>query len=421
MLYHLVQALLDQGIDQRRILFITVENPIYNNLSLEKLFRYGREAAGQDQQLKDWYVIFDEIQYLRDWDVHLKSLVESYRDVRFIVSGSAASALKLKSHESGAGRFTDFMLPPLTFYEFITMQGLSHYLQPVEHAYAGENVQLFKAADIRQFNRSFVDYVNFGGYPEALFSPSVRDNPERFIRNDVIDKVLLRDLPALYGISNVQELNSLFTTIAYNTANEFSIETLSVQAACPKNTIKKYLEYLEAAFLIKTVRRVDQSGRRFQRDNFFKIYLTNPSLRAALFSPVQAEEEAMGPLTETAVYAQWMHRISFTPWYARWTQGTQGEVDLVGISKKNLQPLWAVEIKWTDRYVKKPGELKSLLKFCAENGLRQAVVTTTTVHEVREYNGVALNFIPAATYAYTIGARTLNPGDDQEQGPYPAP
>jgi predicted AAA+ superfamily ATPase len=249
--------------------------------------------------LKGWYVIFDEIQYLRDWDVHLKSLVESYREVRFIVSGSAASALKLKSHESGAGRFTDFMLPPLTFYEFITMQGLQDHLQVVEHAYGGENVQLFKAADIRQFNRSLVDSVNFGGSPEALFSASVRENPERFIRNDVIDQVLLRDLPALYGISKVQELNSLFTTIAYNTANEFSIERLSIQAACPKKTIKKYLEYLEAAFLIKTVRRTDQAGRRFQRDNFFKIYLTNPSLRAALFSPVQAEEEAMGPLTET--------------------------------------------------------------------------------------------------------------------------
>lgn len=126
----------------------------------------------------------------------------------------------------------------------------------------------------------------------------------------------------------------------------------------------------------------------------------------------------MGPLTETAVYAQWMHRISFIPWYARWTHG---EVDMVGISKTNLRPLWAVEIKWSDRYVKKPGELKSLLKFCRENGLKEAVVTTRTVHQVMEYNGIALNFIPAAAYAYGIGSRTLNPGGDQEQPPYPAP
>jgi predicted AAA+ superfamily ATPase len=404
MLYHLVQELLNQGINSQRILFITVENPIYNNLRLETLFQYGREALGIREELKGWYVIFDEIQYLKDWDVHLKSLVESYRSARFIVSGSAASALKYKSHESGAGRFTDFMLPPLTFYEFITMQNLSHMVQPTRLPFGNNQVSFYKAPDIKQFNQRFVDYINFGGYPEAIFSESVRNNPERFIRNDVVDKVLLRDLPGLYGISNVQELNSLFTTIAYNSANEFSVETLSSQSGCPKSTIKKYLEYLEAAFLIKTVKRINQAGKRFQRDNFFKIYLTNPSLRAALFSPVQAADEAMGALTETAIYAQWMHRINFTPWYARWNKG---EVDMVGISKSKLQPEWALEIKWTDRYVKKTGELKSLLKFCKENNLEKALVTTMSIQEIKEHNGIELNFVPAAAYAYTIGANTL--------------
>ena len=279
MLYHLVQELLDKGVNPKRILFITVENPIYNNLSLDKLFALGRESLGMKSELKDWYVIFDEIQYLKDWDVHLKSLVESYRNTRFIAPGSAAAALKYKSQESGAGRFTDFMLPPLTFYEFINMQKLEHSVQKTKIPFGQNIADYYQAPDIKQFNNYFVDYINYGGYPEAIFSESVRNNPERFIRNDVIDKVLLRDLPGLYGISNVQELNSLFTTISYNTANEFSIETLSVKSGIPKITIRKYLEYLEAAFLIKIVKRLDQSGKRFQRDNIFKIYLTNDSLR----------------------------------------------------------------------------------------------------------------------------------------------
>lgn len=126
MLYHFVQKLLDLKANPKRILFITVENPIYNNISLEELFSNGREAAGAKEDLKDWTVIFDEIQYLKGWDVHLKSLVESYRHTKFIVSCSAAAALQHKSKESGAERFTDYMLPPLTFYEFINMQGLDH-------------------------------------------------------------------------------------------------------------------------------------------------------------------------------------------------------------------------------------------------------------------------------------------------------
>jgi uncharacterized protein len=404
MLYHLVQALIKEGANSKRILFITVENPIYNNIGLEELFNNGREAAGAQHELKNWYVIFDEIQYLKEWDVHLKSLVESYRGNKFIVSGSAAAALQYKSKESGAGRFTDFMLPPLTFYEFITMQNLSHMVKPTQLPWGENKVAFYQAPDIRQFNKLFVDYINYGGYPEAIFSETVRNNPERFIRNDVVDKVLLRDLPGLYGISDVQELNSLFTTIAYNSANEFSLETLSRQSGSPKNTIKKYLEYLEAAFLIKIVKRIDQSGKRFQRDNFFKIYLTNPSLRSALFSPLQATDEAMGAMTETAIFAQWMHRINFTPWYARWNNG---EVDMVGLNPKNLNPSWALEIKWSDRYVEKPQELKSVLKFCAENKLNQALVTTVTLQEIKKQDNVTLNFIPVSAYAYTIGANTL--------------
>jgi predicted AAA+ superfamily ATPase len=404
MLFHLVHDLIGQGVPPRRILFITVENPIYNNLNLEDLFKNARKAVGQEEDIKGWFVIFDEIQYLKDWNVHLKSLVDSYRKVRFIVSGSAAAALKYKSTESGAGRCTEFMLPPLTFYEFINMQQLGYLLKDSEMNYRGSKVPYHQATDIRELNQQFVHYINYGGYPEAIFSETIRNNPERFIRNDVIDKVLLRDLPGLYGISNVQELNSLFTTIAYNTAQEFSIETLSRQSGSPKSTIKKYLEYLEAAFLIKIVRRVDQSGKRFQRDNLFKIYLTNPSMRSALFSPIESIDEAMGAQTETAIYAQWMHRLNFTPYYVRWSRG---EIDMTGIDKITLKPKWVLEIKWTDRYVTKPSEMKSLIRFCKENNLPEALITSTTIEKQVHFEGVNLNFIPASVYAYTIGLNTL--------------
>ncbi|MDY0314258.1 MAG: ATP-binding protein [Bacteroidales bacterium] len=404
MLYHLIQELIDSGHPARKILFITVENPIYNNVSLDQLFKYGMAAAGVSGEIKGWYVIFDEIQYLKNWDIELKSLTDSYRDNRFIVSGSAAVALKLKSTESGAGRFTDFMLPPLTFYEFIQMQNLSHLVNQTDLPWANGDFKFYTSHDIREFNRLFLNYINYGGYPEALFSEAVRNNPERFIRNDVVDKVLLRDLPGLYGISNVQELNSLFTTIAYNTACEFSLETLSRQSGSPKNTIKKYLEYLESAFLIKIVKRVDQSGKRFQRENFFKIYLTNSSLRSALFSPIGATDENIGNMAETAIYSQWLHKSNFTPFYARWSNG---EVDMIKLNEKNLHPKWALEIKWTDRYIKRPEALKSLIKFCKENNLKQALVTSINIQDVKEINGLELSFIPAASYAYTVGADTM--------------
>ncbi len=404
MLHHLVQDLLDNRKDSKKITFITIENPIYNNISLEDLFKYSRLAAGVETT-DDWIVIFDEIQYLKNWEVHLKSLVDSYRNCKFIVSGSAAAALRLKSTESGAGRFSDFMLPPLTFHEYISLKKLDRIIVPSKIHWQENITSFYTTTHITELNKHFHDYMNFGGYPEVIFSKTIQSNPGRYIRQDIIDKVLLRDLPSLYGIRDVQELNSFFTTIAYNTANEFSYEKLSAQSGIQKALAKKYIEYLEAAFLIKQIKRVDNAGKKFKRENFFKLYLTNPSLRSALFSPISQNDDLIGNMVETAIYSQWMHREWFTPWYARWNNG---EVDMIGISDKTLKPIWALEIKWSNRYFEKPSELKSLIKFCKENKLRNALVTTIDKEGIKNFDGIEIQYIPSSTYAYTIGRNTLN-------------
>ncbi|TNE53862.1 MAG: ATP-binding protein [Bacteroidetes bacterium] len=403
MLYHMVQDLIESGTNPKKIIFITIENPIYNNIPLEQLFIYAKEATGLKDK-DDWHIIYDEIQYCRDWEVHLKSLVDSYRKDKFIVSGSAAAALKFASNESGAGRFTDFLLPPLTFYEYISLKDLDRIIKPIEMRWNDKTTRFYSTSHLEELNKHFIDYINFGGYPEVIFSEKIQANPGRYIRQDIVDKVLLRDLPSLYGISDTRELNSLFTTIAYNSGGEFSLETLSKQSQVPKNTLKKYIEYLEAAYLIKQVKRIDQCGKRFKRDNFFKIYLTNPSLRIALFSPISATDEMIGNMVETAIFAQWMHRDWFTPWYARWNTG---EVDMVGLGQ-TLKPIWALEIKWSDRYYDKPRELKSLIKFCKENEIETPIVTSISKEGEIEFDSIHFQFLPSSAYAYTVGRNTLD-------------
>lgn len=408
MLHHLIQDLIDSGVNPRKILFLTIENPIYQNTSLEDLFTLAKEAANLDSE-EGWFVIFDEIQYLRQWEVHLKVLVDTFRKNKFIVSGSAAAALKYSSHESGAGRFTDFLLPPLTFHEYISLRKLDGIIKPIELLWNGKQTQFFTSDHLDKLNSYFLDYLNYGGYPEITLSEKLQSNPGRYIRQDIIDKVLLRDLPGLYGIKDSMELNALFTSIAYNTGREFSLESLSQYSQVPKNVLKKYFEYLEAAFLIKIVRRIDHAGKRFKRDNFFKIYLTNPSLRSALFSPVMAYDDFMGNLVETAIFSQWMHRDSFTPWYARWNDRKKtGEVDMVCLNSGTLKPKWALEIKWSNRYFEKPAELKSLHSFCSSTGLNHPIVTTIDKQGVAEHKGITYQFLPAASYAYTVGMNTLS-------------
>jgi predicted AAA+ superfamily ATPase len=403
LLYHTVQGLLQHNVEPLKVAFISIETPIYNTIDLERLFQLSRQATGQTDP-KDWYVFFDEIQYLKEWEVHLKSLVDSYPYTRFIVSGSAAAALRLKSNESGAGRFTDFMLPPLTFNEFLHLKDLDRLIVPKQIEWEGSLAQFFGTNNINVLNEHFLEYINFGGYPEVIFSEVIQKDPGRYIRSDIVDKVLLRDLPGLYGIRNVQELNSLFTSIAYNSGGEISLEELSKNSGVQKNTIKRYIEYLEAAFLIKVVHKISNKPKQFQRATNFKIYLTNPSLRSALFAPLQPTDPLIGNMVETAIYAQWLHRDWFIPYYARWNKG---EVDVVGLDDKTQAPRWAVEIKWDNRCFDHPGELKALLQFLRENDLKSAMVTTLDKEGIKEVEGIRLQFVPAAVYAYTVGRNTL--------------
>ena len=407
MLFHCIEKLMEEGVNPHKLFFIGIDNPIYVNLSLEDILNLCKESLSI-KNLDGCFVFFDEIQYLKDWERHLKVLVDSFPETKFIVSGSAAAALKWHSTESGAGRFTDFLLPPLTFQEYIHLKKLDHLIFEGEIQYGGKDIKYCLTHDSKVLNKEFIHYLNFGGYPEVVLSEKIQGDMGRYVKNDIVDKVLLRDLPSLYGIKDVQELNRFFTYIAYNTGNEFSYESMSKESGIQKDTLKKYLEYLEAAFLIKVLNKVGVNAKRLKRITSFKVYLTNPSLRTALFSPVIETDQEMGNMVETAILSQWMHRVQLDLTYARWKVGKkEGEVDLVLVDDKNYKPAWGVEIKWSNRYFNKPQELKSLIDFCEANNFKSALVTSIDQLGVKEVNELKLTFLPASLYAYNIGEITL--------------
>ncbi len=403
LVFHAIDDLLRRNVAGRDILYISLETPTFFGQSLESLVRRFQKMFERPADTA-LFVFFDEIQYLKGWEVHLKSLVDSFRGIQFVATGSAAAALKHKSTESGAGRFTEYVLPPLTFFEYLRFIGKEEalILDDPDRDDAGRYI----VRDVHGLNDAFVNYVNFGGYPEAVFSETVRNNPRRYIKSDIIDKVLLRDLPSLYGIADVQELNSLFNTVAYNSAQEISVEDLSQSSGVSKPTIVKYLEYLEAAFLIKRLRRIDENAKHFRKAMTFKVYLTNSTMRSALFAPLDADNAAMGHMVETAVFSQWLHNASYIEslHYARWKKG---EIDLVSLDAAQ-RPRFAVEVKWSDRAPSDAKEIKALLEFARVNPLaRRPLVTTRTLSEIKIVDGIEIEFTPASLHCYTVGRNTL--------------
>lgn len=410
MMQQVIHELLREGIPGNTILYLSLETPIYTGLSLEHLLQIFMQLNHWSPQQSVW-IFFDEIQYLKDWELHLKSLVDSYKHCRFVVSGSSAAALKMKSSESGAGRFTEFLLPPLTFAEYLRfIEREDELILPVGDTQSNRPLS-YRVKNLPELNREFLNYLNFGGYPEAVFNKGIQLNSRRYLKQDIVEKVLLKDLPSLYGIHDTQELNQLFNTLAYNVGQEISLDSLAKNSSVSKTTLVRYLEYLEAAFLVRRVLRVDKNKSRFQRVTNFKIYLSNPSLRAALFGPVTETSPALGHVVENAVYSQWLHNAEQirSIHYGRWKKGRKDlEVDIISLAEGTTEPQFVVEVKWSDRAFDHAHESEGLQDYCKANPpKRMPLITTLSKSGKKELNGIMVEFTPCSLHCYTVSKNTL--------------
>ena len=174
-----------------------------------------------------------------------------------------------------------------------------------------------------------------------------------------------------------------------------------------KPTIKKYIEYLESAFLIIKLSTVNDNCKTGERN--FKVYLNNPSMRAALFAPVQSDDGTMiGHLAGSAIFSQWQHSPAFRQLrYARWRN--EGEVDIAYLDEPNSQPRWIGEIKCSDRVATRREEETRSMAFLLRKHrqIRRAVFTTRSVSDEFVIEGRPVKVTPSALYCYTVGRNIM--------------
>lgn len=399
MLRQMVAKLIEGGVAPNRVFYASLTTPSFTAADPETLFEMfcRRYRHGPDSEL---FVFFDEIQYVKKWKDEILALAKARPKVRFVCAVSAGAPLDGEGAKKGPGRFSVFVLPPLTFLEFLRIRGSEEKLfGPAAAMSHGKAV--FKENLLPVLNQEFMRWVNFGGFPESIMGKSDGAPAPTFIRDGLTNRVLHKDLSNLYGISDAQDVNRVFATLAFNTGREISIDDLSKSTGIAKNTLRKYLEYLEQAFLIRRIDRVDQNGNPFQRAVGFKIFLTTPCFYAALFGPSPVSHDAFPRLVETAVVAQWRATEAEKDLaYGSWRSGG---VDLVGFDPKTGKASAAFESDWADHYGrsgKGPGDLVQFVR--SSGGTAKAHVLTQTLARPGRMNGIDIQLVPAALYCYWL-------------------
>jgi predicted AAA+ superfamily ATPase len=383
MMRQTIDHLLGQGAPPGAITYLTLASPVFSNVPLAKLF----QGDGEGRH----YLFLDGLEYRPGWQGEVAGLAAANPRLR-VVAAAAAVAVAGDEHRA----VTSLLLPPLTFAEYLEFSGRERGfgLDPAGREPLPEHM-------VGHLNEAFIGYLNHGGFPHgAMANASIEPG-------EIISSALLNDLPGLHGIGDSIELNRLFTALALNSGGEASIEKLTRFSGLAKNTLKRYLDYLEAAFLIRRVHRVDGHARRFERAVTFKVYVTNPSLRAALVGPVSADDPAMGRLAETGVVSQWLHAdwAAERSAYARWPGGA---VDFVELDLPSGQPQMAVDVMWDEHGLGEPETLAAFVAFARANNVPVNYVLTRRRSGRTDMAGTTVEIEPVSRFCYRIGRQIAN-------------
>ena len=366
LLYQLAADVLARGeFHPRRILYVSFDHPIAKLARFDQVARLFADVAGLSEMDATaspaalW--LLDEIQYTADWAMWLKWLVDQHPHFRIVATGSATVQLRLEGADPGVGRWAPVPVPPLSFYEYAALRGLSLprleglprdflWTAPPERQAI---VQLVESC--RVLEPHFDRYLLLGGFPEIalLDDPGTLD----LLRIDVVDRVLKRDMVALFNVRNILQLERLFVYLCLHTGEIVNRETLARELGVTGPTVDNYLAAMQSAHLIHLLPNVDLGGKKLLRTRP-KVYLTHPSLRSAVL--MQGEDTltdttALGHLVETAVVTATLHFArEAAPWAGYWRDPASGrEVDLVLTLP---QAAAVIEVKYQPDPAIRPGE-----------------------------------------------------------------
>jgi len=405
MVRQMVAHLIEGGTSPRHVMLASLGTPTYWNVGLREIIDLFAKRNSETAEGKTLYAFLDETQYMPNWENDLKKVAKEYPQVRLIAVLSAGVPGPQEIEENDPG-YDVAVLPPVSFAEFLRFRGREKELfggDPSNHKLA------FNQSNLPALNKEFNYYINYGGFPESVLAKTQGAPSPLFVRDGLIERLLHKDMASFFGINDLEGLAHLFTLLAYNTGLEVSIEELARETKIAKNTLRKYLDFLESAWLIRRLHRVDRNAKRFQRAVAFKIFITSPSWYAALFGPVIPSDEVYERLVETAVYTQWLgapHRIASLT-YASWRGG---KVDLVGYANLSEQqarapePNLIIEMDWKQNlsgFGDGPQVMTEFVRMNC-NGEEDTLLLTNNLVRTGYHRHVRLQSVPASLYAYGL-------------------
>jgi len=267
-------------------------------------------------------VVIDEAQRIKNIGITIKLIVDNISNTQIIATGSSSFELANRISEPLTGRKFEYLLLPFSFEE------LSLYYSLIEE------------------KRLIEERLVYGYYPEIVITNESKKEKLKLLS----DSYLYKDILNLNGIKKSDKLEKLIQALALQIGNEVSFSELGDIVGLDNETVEKYIQILEKAFIIFKLKSFSRNLRNeLKKRN--KIYFYDMGIRNAVinnFNTIELRND-IGNLWENFIISERMKFLQYNRIYANqyfWRTHNKQEIDYIEEKEGHI---YAYELKWNPR------------------------------------------------------------------------
>jgi predicted AAA+ superfamily ATPase len=261
----LLQYLQEQK--EKKTLYIIADHPIVVQMGLFAIADTFQRVGGE-------LLIIDEIHKIKNFEIDLKLIYDSFFELQVIFTGSNALAIDHAKADLSR-RAIIYHLPVLSFREFLELQSgslLSSYrLEEITTNHTEIAIDILSTLKPLAY---FDSYIKYGAYP------FYRDGEQSYLQKLLMTttQVLNTDLPAIYNIEydKINSLKKMMIMLCQSEPFDINISKLCGAVGLNQKTLYKYLSILEAGGLIRILGAKSNGISIISKPE--KLYLDNTNL-----------------------------------------------------------------------------------------------------------------------------------------------
>jgi hypothetical protein len=268
---------------------------------------------------KNRIVFIDEAQRVENIGITLELTIDQIKDVQVVATGSSSFDLANNIREPLSGRKYQFILLPLSFGEMVAHHGLLDERRLLEHR------------------------LIYGYYPEIVSKPGMEEEHLKLLA----ESYLYKDLLGLEKINKPALLEKIVKALALQVGNEVSFAEMGRLVGADSQTVEKYIDLLEKAFVVFVLPSYSKNLRNEIRKGK-KIYFYDNGIRNAVINNFSRPNQRtdIGALWENYLVSERVKLRAMTGESCDsffWRSTQQQEIDFIEESGKGL---FAWEFKW---------------------------------------------------------------------------